>query len=79
MNVCISPMGLYLSVLPIFRVGHPPLLIPWREIQVIQKRFSIFGSRTAVSIGIPEVAAVVLPDKIILEMKKYLEPARHGQ
>jgi len=24
--------GLYLSVLPIFRLGHPPLFIPWTDI-----------------------------------------------
>jgi hypothetical protein len=28
--------GLYLAVFPIFRIGHPPLLIPWAEISVSQ-------------------------------------------
>jgi hypothetical protein len=27
-----SPHGLYLEVLPFFRIAHPPLLIPWSEI-----------------------------------------------
>jgi hypothetical protein len=26
--------GLYMSILPFFRVGHPPLLIPWAEVAV---------------------------------------------
>jgi len=30
--------GLYLSVLFLFRVGHPPLSIPWKEIEVSQTR-----------------------------------------
>lgn len=27
-----DPAGLYLAVLPLFRMAHPPLLIPWSEI-----------------------------------------------
>jgi hypothetical protein len=27
--------GLYMAVLPLFRPGHPPLFVPWSEIQVI--------------------------------------------
>ncbi len=31
--------GLYIAVWPIFRIGHPPLLVPWSEIQVsLEKR-----------------------------------------
>src|SRR6266481_326550 len=29
LNIYSSPEGLYLSVLLPFRLGHPPLLIPW--------------------------------------------------
>jgi hypothetical protein len=29
-----SPQGLYLAVLFIFRVGHPPLFVPWQDISV---------------------------------------------
>ena len=31
-NVGVNKYGLYLSVLPIFRVGHPPLFFPWTDI-----------------------------------------------
>jgi len=30
--------GLYLAVLFLFRPGHPPLFIPWRDVSVIEKR-----------------------------------------
>jgi hypothetical protein len=37
-NNCLTigadPRGLYLSVFPLFRMGHPPLFIPWRDISV---------------------------------------------
>lgn len=31
-NIGANKYGLYLSVLPLFRVGHPPLFIPWADI-----------------------------------------------
>lgn len=30
--------GMYLKVLPLFAVGHPPLLIPWQAIERVQNR-----------------------------------------
>lgn len=41
-NNCLTlgadPRGLYLGVFPLFRVGHPPLLIPWSELSVSQEK-----------------------------------------
>lgn len=31
LNIGADPMGMFLAVMPIFRAGHPPLLIPWIE------------------------------------------------
>ena len=31
-TVGVNKYGLYVSVLPIFRIGHPPLFIPWLDI-----------------------------------------------
>jgi hypothetical protein len=31
-NIGANTYGLYLSVLPLFRVGHPPLFFPWTDI-----------------------------------------------
>lgn len=33
-NIGITEKGLYLSILFLFRAGHPPLLIPWEDIQI---------------------------------------------
>lgn len=33
-----NPNGLFLSIFPLFRIAHPPLLIPWREISVSRKK-----------------------------------------
>lgn len=41
-NNCLTigadPHGLFLWVFPLFRIAHPPLLIPWREISVSRKK-----------------------------------------
>lgn len=45
-------MGLYLSVWPIFRIAHPPLYVPWSEIEtsVQERRFvSVVTFRFAAS------------------------------
>jgi hypothetical protein len=34
-----NSVGLYLAVLPFFRIAHPPLLIPWQDISVKPARF----------------------------------------
>lgn len=39
-NVGVTDKGLFLSVLFLFRVGHPPLLIPWEDISV--ERYNSF-------------------------------------
>jgi hypothetical protein len=30
--------GLYLAVFPLFRIGHPPLFIPWYDITTAEKK-----------------------------------------
>jgi hypothetical protein len=34
LTVGADPRGLFLRIFPLFRVAHPPLFIPWREISV---------------------------------------------
>ncbi len=46
LSVGMTSQGLYLAVWPIFRFGHPPLLIPWAEISApsetwLMRRFSV--------------------------------------
>ena len=39
-----GPNGLYLAVLPFFRLGHPPLLIPWSDITAREARSWLFAA-----------------------------------
>lgn len=35
--------GVYLAVFPLFRVGHPPLLIPWSDITTAEHKGLVFS------------------------------------
>ncbi len=37
-NVGADARGLYLSIFFIFRFGHPPLFVPWRDITITEKK-----------------------------------------
>jgi hypothetical protein len=43
--------GLYLSVFPIFRIGHPPLLIPWSEVVVISGETGLIFKKRELRLG----------------------------
>lgn len=46
-----SPAGLDLSVMLLFRAGHPTLRIPWTDIRVEGEKRQLFGSWTQVRLG----------------------------
>ena len=62
--------GLYMAVFPLFRICHPPLLIPWSEISVIRgergwifkKRVLILGRHEAISLSISSSLAKTLKE-----------------
>ena len=52
LTVGVNAAGLYLAVLPLFRVGHPPLFVPWPDVIVTSERrlimsFIVFRFRQA--------------------------------
>jgi hypothetical protein len=47
--------GLYLSIFPIFRIGHPPLLIPWSEILVVSGVKGIIFRKRELCLGRQEL------------------------
>jgi len=40
--VWVNPNGIYLSVLFLFRIGHPPLFIPWPDVSMRERVFLFF-------------------------------------
>ncbi len=42
-NLGVSSEGMYLSVVFLFRAGHPPLFIPWEAVEKVKSNRGIFG------------------------------------
>jgi hypothetical protein len=60
-----SPEGLYLAMMPLFRIfGHPALLIPWTEIEVEMGR-AFFGETVQFRIGTEERVTVKIYGKVV--------------
>jgi len=52
--------GLYLAVFPLFRVGHPPLLIPWSDITTAEHKGWLFSYRDFAFAKVPSIKLRVL-------------------
>jgi hypothetical protein len=58
----VSDAGLRLSVLLPFRIGHPPIFIPWTEFHNVSEKRIMFGfAFLNATIGNPVAAHVMLP------------------
>jgi hypothetical protein len=65
LNAVVCEEGLYLSLMFIFKVGHPPLLIPWMEIyDPVEEKF-FFWRFTKISVGRPVLAKIQLTSDIL--------------
>lgn len=42
LSIGVNREGLFLAVIPIFRIGHPPLFIPWHDISTEDRKQLIF-------------------------------------
>jgi hypothetical protein len=66
LTVVVGSAGLYLKVVPLFRLGHPPLLIPWADIHGLrEKRFLWLWRLVEMQVGTPAIATLTLPFHLI--------------
>jgi hypothetical protein len=61
-NGCItihtSESGMHLAVFPIFRIGHPPLYLPWSVVRLLKTQQGLFGQRFLYDIGTPRIRRI---------------------
>lgn len=62
-----APEGLYLSVMIFFRIGHPPLLIPWSAIKRQGVDQGLLIKWLALELGEPTLATLRLPAAMVDE------------
>jgi hypothetical protein len=73
-TVGINSTGLYLAPFSLFRTGHPPILIPWAELQLEEER-----TWTATMYALRLSSRPQIKIKITEELFKKLETAAGGQ
>jgi hypothetical protein len=59
-----SDAGLYISTILPFRLGHPPLFIPWSEMHDVRTSRTLWIEQVAFEVGSPSVATLALSKKI---------------
>ncbi len=75
LSVSVEPEGLHLAVMALFRVGHPPILIPWPEITSVTQKNALWARWYTLRIGTPHVATVRLPGRIVDAMRDVIADA----
>ena len=65
LTVSIEPDGLRIAVLFPFRPHHPPLLIPWDEIQDVRPRTILGHTSYALDTAAPKPVTIRLTDRVV--------------
>jgi hypothetical protein len=73
LTIYISKAGLYLSMTPLLRVGHHPMLIPWKEIHDVETQRVLWAGYVSFAIGLPTVAKLRLSKALFDEARPLLE------
>ena len=64
LTVSLEPDGLRLSVMVLFRPGHPPLLIPWGHLLNVRKTAVLFRTAYAFETERGGTVTIRLPERI---------------
>ncbi len=63
--------GLHLAVLPIFRISHPPLFIPWSAVRFLKENHGFLRTSFLYDLGTPRVIRIALPAEIHLAIQHH--------
>jgi hypothetical protein len=65
LTVRMDDYGFSLEVMPLFRIGHPRLFIPWSEISERRSRQVLWWKSVSLSVGHPAIATITLPTDLV--------------
>lgn len=74
LTVVVAQEGLYLETPRLFRVGQPPMLIPWSAIRRARRHRSFMGfGYVSFDVGDPKIARLRFPERVLAQA-----PIRYG-
>ena len=66
LTVVAGEEGLYLETPRLFRIGQPPMLIPWGAIRRAKRHASVLGfGYVSFDVGDPKIARLRLPERVL--------------
>ena len=77
-NIGANKYGLYLSILPIFRVGHPPLFVPWTDISTETAHRRLLPDVVKFSFAKQPEVPVILSEKLAARIFRMRQDSRQG-
>jgi hypothetical protein len=77
-NIGVNKYGLYLSVLPIFRIGHPPLFIPWMDISTEAATRRLLPDVVNFSFAKQPEVPVILSKKLAAKIFRMRQDSQQG-
>ncbi|TWU49556.1 hypothetical protein [Rubripirellula reticaptiva] len=66
--------GLQIAMPFLFRLGHPPLVVPWAEMHRIELDNRLYSHRVKVSFGKPAIVRATLPGWVRYRMPIEIRP-----
>jgi hypothetical protein len=73
LTIRVSDLGIHLSVMPPFSLGHSPLLIPWSDISSQEPKKLLWRELISFNVGHPPIATITLPKKILEAGRQWIE------
>lgn len=64
LSICPTVDGIYLSILFLFRIGHPPLFIPWSHVRNAELKKVLWLKYMRFDVSNPSIATIQLPKKV---------------
>lgn len=80
LTVGVSEQGLFLAVFPLFRAGHPPLLIPWSQMSdfELEKRLWATVHTTRIRAGSETVELTLNDRRVADRIQLYISQSTSG-
>ncbi len=67
--------GLFLRMFPLFRIAHPPLLIPWSEISVVPGEYGLIFKKRELRLGREEDIPLRISASLCEKLQREAGPA----
>lgn len=67
-----NDQGLYMRMLPIFKMFHPPLFIPWNQFHYDELKSPLSFKRYKFEIGSPAIATIILTNQTLKDFRNYV-------